>query len=256
MSATETSQPNESVSQDRLKKMVGEYAVDHFVKSGMKVGLGTGTTAVHAVRRIAERIEAGRLIDILVVPTSMQTLQLAQELRLAVRSMNDPDIDAELDLAIDGADAVDPQLQLIKGGGAAHLTEKIVEYAARQFVVIVDESKMVEKLGRDVAIPLEVIPESRRTVTRRAEQLGAVVLLRPARNKIGPVITENGNMILDVRFPDGLPMSERELERELNTIPGVVENGLFTRPVTAIVVGMRNGTVELQKPPAIDGKTK
>ncbi|AFG36560.1 ribose-5-phosphate isomerase RpiA [Spirochaeta africana] len=235
-------------SADELKRLVGEYAVDHFVKSGMKVGLGTGTTAVHAVRRISERIAAGRLIDILVVPTSMQTRQLCQELLLPVRSMNDPDIDAELDIAIDGADAVDPQLALIKGGGAAHLTEKIVEYAAREFVVIVDESKLVDQLGTSVAIPLEVIPEARTTVIRRAAALGGQAVLRPAQSKIGPVITENGNMVLDVRFPDGLPIAAAELERELNSIPGVVENGLFTRPVTAVVVGMRTGQVEVKTP--------
>ncbi|MFW6362305.1 MAG: ribose 5-phosphate isomerase A [Spirochaeta sp.] len=233
---------------DNLKRLVGEYAADNYVKSGMKIGLGTGSTAVHAVRRISERIMSGRLIDILVVPTSMQTLLMCQELRLPVRRMNDPDIEAELDIAIDGADAVDPDLNLIKGGGAAHLVEKIVEYSARDFIVIVDESKLVDELGTTVGIPLEIIPDARAVVARFAAELGGEPVLRPARNKVGPIITENGNMILDVRFPKGLPLPAREMERELNSIPGVVENGLFTRPVTAVVVGMQDGTVQVQTP--------
>ena len=231
---------------DEIKRLVGELAVDSFVKPGMKLGLGTGTTAVHAVRRVAQAIQQGTLSDLLVVPTSMQTLQLCQELGLAVRSMNDPDIAASLDLAIDGADAVDPDFCLIKGGGGAHLIEKIVAYSAKKFVVIVDESKLTDSLGPGFPIPLEVIPEARFAVQLAVEKMGGQVVLREAQRKIGPVISENGNMILDVRFPAGLPAPAAEMEGRFNAIPGVVENGLFTRPVEAVVVGMQDGRLEVR----------
>ncbi|GAB6090716.1 ribose-5-phosphate isomerase RpiA [Spirochaeta dissipatitropha] len=234
-----------SISNDELKRLVGAYAVDHYVQTGMKVGLGTGSTAVHAVRRLAERIAAGELSNMLVVPTSLQTLQLSQELGLAVRSMNDPDIAGSLDVAIDGADEVDPDRCLIKGGGAAHLLEKIVEYTARDFIVIVDESKLVDRLAAAMPIPLEVIPEARVPVMNAVKALGGQPTLRMALRKAGPVVTDSGNLIIDVLYPESLPNTPAELERLFNLIPGVVENGLFTRAVKAVVVGRSDGRVDV-----------
>jgi ribose 5-phosphate isomerase A len=143
-----------------------------------------------------------------------------------------------VELAVDGADEVDPQLNLIKGGGAAHTMEKIVDSSAEKFIVIVDDSKLVDELGT-FPVPVEVIPQAFRVVAERLEAMDGKPELRIAERKDGPVITDNGNFVLDIQFQK--ISDPAALENELNTIPGVVENGLFTGIVHEVIVGTQQG---------------
>jgi ribose 5-phosphate isomerase A len=148
------------------------------------------------------------------------------------------------DLTIDGADEVDPQNRLIKGGGGALLIEKIAAYASELYAIVVDESKLKDHLGTGFPVPLEVIPQARVQAGKDLEKIGAAVILREALRKAGPVITEHGNLILDIRF--AAPVDPVILENELNQIPGVVENGFFTRKKPVVFIARRNGTIEVR----------
>jgi len=225
-----------------IKQRVGYEAVDRTVRSGMKLGLGTGSTAVHAVRRVAELMERGTLTDILAVPTSFGTRIECQRLGIPLRDLNDPDIDGHLDLSIDGSDEVDPDRYLTKGGGGALLIEKLVEYNSDRLVVIVDESKMVSRLGERYPIPLEVVPAARRTLEKAVVRFGARPELRMAVKKSGPVYTDQGNVILDLYFNEAF--DPVELERELNLFPGAVENGIFTKVRPMVIIGHSDGRIE------------
>jgi len=227
---------------DEVKAAVGKQAVSRYVKSGMKLGLGTGSTAVWAIRRIGELLSDGSLTDIRGVATSSQSVMEAQKQRIPLRSLNDPEIDGALDLTIDGADQVDDALRVTKGGGGALLVEKIIAYASDQVVFVVDEGKVVEHLGLSFPVPVEVVPEARVSVTHAMEDLGAQVEVRMALRKMGPVITDNGNILLDLHFDS--PFDVVKMESELNLIPGVVENGLFTRCSPAVLVGKIDGTIQ------------
>jgi ribose 5-phosphate isomerase A len=231
------------MNQDELKVLVGGHAVDTYVESGMKIGLGTGSTAVWAVRRLGELLKEGTLSDILAVATSSQTIIECHNLGIPLRSIGDPEIDGELDVTIDGADEVDSSLCCTKGGGGALLIEKIVAYASKRFIVVVDESKIVQDLGLTFPIPTEVVPEARVPAARRMEKLGAAVEVRMAVRKMGAVITDNGNYLLDLSFTK--PFDPSEYETLLNDIPGVVENGLFTRIRPVVLVGKKDGTVSV-----------
>jgi ribose 5-phosphate isomerase A len=237
--------------QPAVKKLTASSAVDALVQSGMKLGLGTGSTAIHAVRRVGELLASGALKELRVVPTSLQTLIECQRLRIPCFSLNSPEIDGALDLCIDGADEVDRQNRCIKGGGGALLLEKITAYAAETFCVIVDESKQVEHLGLAFPLPIEVVPEARLTVERRLAPLGSAVL-REALRKAGPVITEHANVLLDLRFR--APVDPALLEADLNRIPGIVENGFFVgrgpglecRPRIIVYSGRADGSVTVR----------
>ena len=148
----------------------------------------------------------------------------------------------DIDLSVDGADEVDSNFNLIKGGGAAHTKEKIVDYAAKEFIVIVDESKCVEELG-NFPVPVEVLPDASRMVIQALEDMGAECEIRMAQRKDGPVITDNGNFVIDAKF-DKIE-SPAHLEIDLNAIPGVVENGIFSQMVDKVIVGTEDGTKEL-----------
>ncbi|TCW62132.1 ribose-5-phosphate isomerase RpiA [Treponema sp. J25] len=230
--------------QQRLKELVGQTAVDQLVRSGMKVGLGTGSTAMPAVRRIGELLQKGVLKDIKAVSTSFQTTVACEELGIPLYTLNSREIGGELDLTIDGADEVDPDNNLIKGGGGALLLEKIVAYASKNYAIVVDESKLVEHLGLAFPVPVEVIPEARETVRRALEKLGARVTLRQAVRKAGPVVTDKGNLLLDILFSQ--PVDARLLEAEINQIPGVVENGFFTRKRPQVFIARSTGIVEVR----------
>jgi ribose 5-phosphate isomerase A len=225
-----------------MKEAAGKAAVDDMVKSGIKLGLGTGSTAIHAVRRIGELLSQGVLRDICVFATSFQTEIECEKLHIPFFTLNSRELSSGLDLTIDGADEVDPQSRLIKGGGGAHLIEKIAAYASAKYAIIVDESKLTERLGSGFPVPVEIVPEARAQVTRTLEKLGADVILREALRKAGPVITEHGNLILDIRFKS--PIDPSSMETELNNIPGVVENGLFTRKPPVVFIARSDGTVE------------
>ena len=232
----------------KMKQQVGYKAADTLVQSGMKIGMGTGSTAVWAIRRIGELLKEGKLEDILGVPTSFQSRMECEEQSIPIRSLNDPEIDGSLDLVIDGADEVDPAGNLIKGGGGALLIEKNVAYNSKAAAIVVDESKIVENLALVFPVPIEVVPEARITVTRALEQFNAEVFVRMAVKKMGPVVTDNGNIILDIRFKT--PVDPVKLETEFNMIPGVMENGFFTRCSPRIFIGYSDGRIEVREPGA------
>ena len=228
-----------------MKETAGRIVVDDLVKSGMKLGLGTGSTAIHAVRRVGELLACGELRDISAFATSFQTEIECEKLGIPVYTMNSRKFSNGLDLTIDGADEVDPQNHLIKGGGGALLIEKLAAYASLSFAVIVDESKLTERLGMGFPVPVEVIPEARVQTARALEKIGASVMLREALRKAGPVITEHGNIILDIRFDSCVDTSA--MEAEINQIPGVVENGFFTKKPPVVYIAHSNGTIEIRK---------
>jgi ribose 5-phosphate isomerase A len=200
------------------KRLAGEAAAE-LVKSGMVVGLGTGSTVAWTIKRLGERIKEEGL-DFLGIPTSFQAENLAIASGIKLTTLNQHPI---LDLAIDGADQVDHNLYVIKGGGAAHTREKVVACSARKFVIVADESKYVEKLTWPV--PVEVLPFALRLVERRLQDLGGKPVLRQGVRKDGPVITDNGNFVMDVDF--GVIVDPAALASKISPIPGVVEHGIF-----------------------------
>ncbi|MDI6881747.1 MAG: ribose 5-phosphate isomerase A [Methanothermobacter sp.] len=218
-----------------LKKMVA-YKVAEEIRDGQVVGLGTGSTARYFIERVGMRIQKEEL-DILGVPTSYQSLFLARDWEIPITSIMEHDVD----VAVDGADEVDKNLNLLKGGGAAHTQEKIIDYSASEFIVIVDDSKLTDKLKRPV--PVEVIPASSRLVCEELNSMGAEAKIRTSDAKDGPLITDNGNFVIDADFG---PIDDPPgLEYEINNIPGVLENGIFSRGVDRVIVGTRDGIIEL-----------
>lgn len=206
---------------DEMKRAAAEAAAQ-WVESGMVVGLGTGSTAIHAVAYLGRRLRDGELHDIRGVPTSYQSMIRAREVGIPLATLEEIE---RIDLVIDGADEVAPDLTLIKGAGAAQTREKIIAVLAADFSVVVDESKLVEKLGSRYPVPVEVLPFAEAPVTRAIQRLGGQPTLRMGVKKAGPVVTDQGNLVIDVHFAD-IPDPAR-LERELKMIPGALENGLF-----------------------------
>ncbi|MDP8965312.1 MAG: ribose-5-phosphate isomerase RpiA [Cyanobacteriota bacterium] len=214
-----------------MKQEVGKAAAA-LVKSGTIVGLGTGSTTAYAIEYLGNRLKSGEIKDIQGIPTSFQAEVLAKQYGIPLTTLDAID---HIDIAIDGADEVDPQKNLIKGGGAAHTREKIVDSLAEQFVVVVDSNKLVDRLGSTFLLPVEVIPMAMTPVMRAIEKLGGKPELRMGVKKAGPVITDQGNMVIDVKF-DSID-NPAELEKTLNNIPGVLENGLFVGVADLILVG-------------------
>jgi ribose 5-phosphate isomerase A len=227
---------------EEVKRLVGIQVVDTLVKSGMKLGLGTGSTAVHAVNRVGELLGQGRLQDIVAVPTSFQTMVACQQAGISLTTLNDPAVDGRLDLTVDGADEVDPNWNLIKGGGAAMLIEKVVAHASERYCIMVHSSKLTSRLGEKAPVPVEIVPEALLTASRRLEALGGRVELRMAAKKAGPIISDHGNLVLDVGFAESF--DAQRLEAQIMSIPGVTANGIFTRPVNDLFVGFPDGRVE------------
>jgi ribose 5-phosphate isomerase A len=215
-----------------MKQKVGEAAAAR-VKSGSIVGLGTGSTTALAIQAIGDRLKSGDLKDIKGVPTSFQARVLAKENNIPLVSLDEID---HMDVAIDGADEVDPQKNLIKGGGAAHTQEKIVDTLAEQFIVVVDSGKLVDKLGTTFLLPVEVLPLAVTPVMRAIVKLGGQPSIRMGVKKAGPVVSDNGNLIVDVKFEGGID-NPAELEKTLNNLPGVLENGIFAGVAHLILVG-------------------
>ena len=238
-----------AISRDEQKILAAKVAIDTLIEqkrifSGMKIGLGTGSTAIPAVKRLAERIKDGTLHDIKAVVTSFQTENCCKDLGIPVYVLNDREIDGELDLAIDGADEIDPQKNLIKGGGAAFLLEKIVEYNAKELVIVADETKAVENMGTKFPLPVEIIGNARKAVEKALNKLGAKCVLREGVRKCGPVITDNGNQILDCTWK--APVNPAEMEEEISKIAGVVEVGFFTRKIPTVFIAHSDGSVEVR----------
>lgn len=241
------------LSQKEQKALVGNAVIDRLferglIKSGMKIGLGTGSTAIIAVERLASYIRDGKVSGIKAVATSFQTHIACEENGIPVYTLNSKEIAGKLDLSIDGADEIDPDNNLIKGGGAAHVQEKIVEYNTKRLVIIADESKLVPHLGTRFPLPVEIIPASRGPVVREMEKLGASCVLRSCAGKDGPIVTDNGNQILDCIWPalsDGSsPVNPAKMEDRVNKITGVVENGFFTKNKPLVFIAHADGTVE------------
>lgn len=214
-----------------MKQYVGKAAADR-VQSGTIVGLGTGSTTAYAIQYIGERLQSGELKDIKGIPTSFQATVLAKQYGIPLTTLDEVD---HIDIAIDGADEVDPNKNLIKGGGAAHTREKIVDSLAEVFIVVVDNSKLVDRLGSTFLLPVEVIPMAMTPVMKALEKLGGKPTLRMGVKKAGPVVTDEGNLVIDVKF-DALE-NPAELEKEINNIPGVLDNGLFVGVADIILVG-------------------
>ena len=224
--------------QNQMKQAVAEAAVEQF-RDGMIVGLGSGSTAALMIQGLGQRLASGQLKDIVGVTTSFQGEVLAAELGIPLRSLNSVD---RIDLAIDGADEVDPAFQLIKGGGACHVQEKLVAARAERFVVVVDSTKLVKRLNLEFLLPVEVLPGAWRQVQQQLSAMSGKAELRMAQRKAGPVVTDQGNLVLDVLFEGGIsdPVG---LERSINNLPGVLENGLFVNLADEVLVGEVNDGV-------------
>ena len=218
--------------QTQMKQAVADAAVEQ-IKDGMVLGLGSGSTAALMIKALGAKLASGALKDIVGVTTSFQGEVLAAELNIPLLSLNAVD---RIDLAIDGADEVDPGFQLIKGGGACHVQEKLVAASADRFVVVVDSTKLVERLNLGFLLPVEVLPGAWRQVQQQLAALGGNAVLRMAQRKAGPVVTDQGNLVLDVTMDGGIS-DPAALEKTINNIPGVLENGLFVDLVDEVLVG-------------------
>jgi ribose 5-phosphate isomerase A len=213
------------------KRKAACEAVKH-VEDGFVVGLGSGSTAAFAIEALGEKVKREGL-GVLAVPTSYQAFLLAAEHGIQVTTLEEHGV---IDLTIDGADQIDPKLNLIKGMGAALAREKIVASASKRNVIIADESKRVKVLGANGhPVPVEVLPFAIGVVKRRIEAFGGKAVLREGKGKVGPVITDNGNAVLDAVFGE-IP-NAAELEAKLKMIPGVVETGLFVGLTTTAYIG-------------------
>jgi len=226
--------------QEKLKRKSAERAVE-FVKSGMVLGFGTGSTFNHVLNVLAERINSGDLKNIVGVSSSEKTEKLARELNIPTDTLANNPI---LDLTIDGADEVDEKLNLIKGGGASLLREKIIAQASKQYIIIVDESKVSKSLGEKWVVPIEVIKMAVDVETEFLKSFGAEV--KPRLDIEGNSrITDEGNYILDANF--GIIKNPKKLAKKLEKRAGIVEHGLFVKMADYVVVAKENGIEVLER---------
>ncbi|MBE2220306.1 MAG: ribose-5-phosphate isomerase RpiA [Anaerolineae bacterium] len=225
-----------------LKREAGEAAAAYVV-SGMVVGLGTGSTAVHAVRAIGRMLQNGRLHNIVGIPTSEETRREAERLGIPLTNFDE---NPTIDITIDGMDEIDPEFNLIKGLGAALLREKIVATASKQMIVVGDDRKLVDKLGTRAPVPVEVIPFARQPVAAYLKSLGSRPVLRLERETGQPVITDENNIILDCWFDGGLD-NPVAMGQAIRSQPGVVEHGLFFNLATRAVVAAPAGIQILER---------
>ncbi len=225
---------------EEAKKRVALEAVKH-LQEGFIVGLGSGSTAACVIQEIGRQMLQDGL-RILGVPTSSQAMMLAVRSGIPLTTLDEY---PSLDLAIDGADQIDKKLNLIKGGGGAMTREKIVASAAKQFIVVADETKLVEKLGTNCRVPVEVLPFALATATASIKELGGKPLLREGKGKVGAVVTDNGNYIVDIDFG---PMKDaEEQDQRLKLIPGILETGLFIKMADIVYLGKPDGIDKLEK---------
>ena len=228
-----------------MKKIVAEAAIKE-VESGMILGLGSGSTAALMIKSLANEIHSGKLKNIRGVATSFQSEVLALELDIPLIDLASV---SQIDLAIDGADEVDPSFQLIKGGGACHVREKLVASKANQLLIVVDETKIVENLNKSFPLPVEVLPNAWKQVEGVISEMDGSSKLRMAKEKAGPVVTDQGNLILDVLFVDGIK-NPKDIEMNINNIPGVLENGLFVDLTDKVLVGKIENNIPMVYSPA------
>ncbi len=223
------------------QKRIAGYQAAEYVKSGMVVGLGSGSTARFATLRIGELLEQGRLREIVAIATSNETADLAQELGIP---LSDLDEYTRIDVTIDGADEVDPNLDLIKGLGGFLLWEKIVASATETEIIVIDDRKIVDRLGTRAPVPTEVIKKGWKLASRNLEKTGARPIMRMQDGR--PFITDEGNYVLDCWYDGGIE-NARELSRVINDIPGVVENGLFLGIARRVIVASETGVRILER---------
>ena len=215
-----------------MKQVVADAAIKE-VKSNMVLGLGSGSTAALMIKSLANEIRSGKLKNIRGVATSFQSEVLALQLDIPLIDLASV---SQIDLAIDGADEVNPEFQLIKGGGACHVREKLVASKANLLMIVVDETKLVQNLNQSFPLPVEVLPNAWKQVQGVISEMNGSSTLRMANKKAGPVVTDQGNLILDVLFNDGIK-NPKEIEISINNIPGVLENGLFVDLTDKVLVG-------------------
>ena len=218
--------------QTQMKQIVADAAIEE-LKDGMTVGLGSGSTAALMIKSLAAALSSGKLKNIKGVPTSFQSEVLALELNIPLIDLASV---SQIDIAIDGADEVDPSFQLIKGGGACHVREKLVASKANKLLIVVDETKLVQNLNEVFPLPVEVLPSAWKQIKDIISEINGVSTLRMAAKKAGPVVTDQGNLILDVLFKDGI-RNPSYTEMLINNIPGVLENGLFVDLTDKVLVG-------------------
>ena len=214
---------------DTLKKAAALAALE-LIPNNAVVGLGSGSTLLYFIQELGVRVRSGRL-QVVGVPTSFQSHFLARE---AGVPLLDPMSVEKVDITVDGADEIDPAGSLIKGGGGAHVMEKLVAAMAKQFVVVADESKPVSVLGARTAVPVEVITPALTFVMRKVREFGGHAQIRSSNGKLGPVISDLGHPILDVKF-DAITNAE-QLNHQLNAIPGIVGHGLFVGMADAVLI--------------------
>lgn len=223
------------------KRNAALAAVKH-VKNNFVVGLGSGSTAAYAIEALGERIKREK-IQLLAVPTSYQAFLLAVNYGITITTLEEHNT---IDLTIDGADQIDPKLNLIKGMGAALAREKIVASASKQNITIADKNKKVKALGENNhPVPVEVLPFAISSVKRKIEKIGGTPVLREGKGKLGPVITDNGNAVVDAVF--GVIDNAERLEKQLKMIPGVVETGLFIGLANIAYVGSNSSVEKIEK---------
>lgn len=225
---------------EEAKKRVALEAVKH-IEDGFVVGLGSGSTAAYVIQEIGRLMRQDGL-RVLGVPSSSQAMILAVHSGVPLTTLDEYPV---LDLAIDGADEVDKKLDMIKGGGGALTREKIVASAAKQVVIVADETKLVEKLGTTFRVPVEVLPFALATVSAGIKELCGKPLLREGKGKVGAVVTDNGNYILDVDF--GAIDNAEELNQRLKLVPGIIETGLFIGLADKVYLGKKDGIIKLEK---------
>ena len=215
-----------------MKQKVADAAIKE-VKNDMILGLGSGSTAALMIKSLADEIRSGNLKNIRGVATSFQAEVLALQLDIPLIDVASV---SQIDLAIDGADEVDPGFQLIKGGGACHVREKLVASKANKLLIVVDQTKIVKNLNESFPLPVVVLPNAWKHVQELIAEMNGKSILRMATKKAGPVVTDQGNLILDVLFNEGIK-NPKEIELRINNIPGVLENGLFVDLADEVLVG-------------------
>ncbi len=220
-----------------LKEMAAREAVK-YVDDDMVIGLGSGTTATIAIKLLGEKVKEG--MSIIGIPTSKESERIAEEAGITIGELR---AHPPVDLTIDGADEVDPQLNLIKGLGGALVREKIVASHSNLEIIVVDGGKMVERLGQRAPVPVEIIRFAHEATANRLEKLGCVCRIRLRNDQ--PLVTDNGNLIVDCRFPK--IEDPQKLEATINAIPGVVDNGLFVGMVDKVIVATNDGIKILEK---------
>jgi len=225
---------------ESLKENAGQYAAE-FIQDGMIVGLGTGSTVKYFLQAISEKLKTGDLKDIFGIPSSIQTEKLAGELKIPLSTFAEHQ---KLDISVDGADEVDPEFNLIKGGGGALLREKVLAQASQRYIIIIDDSKYVKRLGIKWSVPVEVLPYAEPVVTNYIKSLGAQIRLRETdEGKI--YMTDQNNYILDCKFGPIADMTELAIKLKMRS--GIQEHGLFISLTTDVVIAGEKGIRHLKK---------